>query len=634
MRGPWGRAGHGEAMSAFDGRFLLGVNYWSRGGGPRMWERFDEARVAAELGQMRAIGLDACRLFAYVPSFVPSPPRVEPEMLARFRRVAQLAGEAGVGILPSALVGHMSGENYDFPGQRGRSLYADPELLSWQAALVGELAGALADCPSVLGFVLSNEMPLWAGAGAPDQIEAWCARLVAAIRARSPLPVGTGDGAMAGFPTRRLAPQLDWLAPHVYYGDTDPLRQAFQIDLSLAQLRALGRPLLLEEFGCSSTQAGEREQAAYFREAIATAFASGARGAIAWCFSDFDVDTLGREPPYSHHGFELGFGVTRADGSEKPVCDELRAWRRFLDALPSGALAPPRPVVALVKPRYLEEDFPFSWQDREAMRRTLLQAYVLASQAGLDPIVVGEEDDLGPYRLILVPATQKLTTPTWLALQERARAGATVYWSYFSGDHTFHQAPWCPNFRALTGLDHRLRYGCFDLPPERFTLKGALALSIPTGVEAAIAPQSLSRVPIELAGAQALAFDGDGRPALTVNAIGSGRVIFCAWPLERYLANLTDGSSREGHRLYRLLAEHAGVVAHWATRHPEVQARSLKAPGTDLELVVVQNRGWTEPVDDAVDVPRDAEVLLDRGNPSSRTLGQKGLRIYGVKSQT
>ena len=31
------------------------------------------------------------------------------------------------------------------------------------------------------------------------------------------------------------------------------------------------------------------------------------------------METLGRETPYSHHGFELGFGVTRADGTEKPV---------------------------------------------------------------------------------------------------------------------------------------------------------------------------------------------------------------------------------------------------------------------------------------------------------------------------
>src|SRR5262249_22791783 len=154
-----------------------------------------------------------------------------------------------------------------------------------------------------------------------------------------------------------------------------------------------------------------------------------------WCFSDFDPETIGREPPYSHHGFELGFGVTRADGSEKPVCDELRAVRRLLDGLDVAQLAPARSRAALVRPRSLDDEIPFSWEDRAALARALLQAYVLACQAGLDPEVVGEQDDLGAYELLLVPSTQKLSTPTWLALSDAAARGATVYWSYFSGDH-------------------------------------------------------------------------------------------------------------------------------------------------------------------------------------------------------
>jgi endo-1,4-beta-mannosidase len=610
----------------FGERFRLGVNYWSRGAGPRMWDRFDEDRVRAELQQMRAVGLDLCRAFAFVPSFVPTPPRVEPEMLARFRRMTELAGDAGVGVLATALVGHMSGENYDFPGQRGRDLWSDEELRTWQRALVGELARALGDAQAVEGFVLSNEMPLWATGGSAESITAWCADLVAAVRAHGAKPIGTGDGVMASFPTRRIAPLVDWVAPHVYYSDTDPMRQAFGIDLALARVRALGKPLLLEEFGCSSTHAGEPEQAAFWRESIATALATGARGAVGWCWSDFDVETLGRESPYWHQAFELGFGVTRADGSEKPVCDELRAFRRLIDALPTVTPAPNE--VAIVESRYLTEDFPFSWQDREAMQRTLLQAFVLASQAGLAPVVVGEEDDLSPYKLVLVPSTQKLTVPGWQALLARARAGATVYWSYFSGDQTFHQAAWCPIFRELTGLVHRLRYGCFDLPSERLVLKGPASLSVPTGVTHASAPQSLARLPVELAGARALAVDAEGRPALTAHAVGAGRVLFGTYPFERYLANLTDGSSREWHRLYRWLADEAGLVERHPTRHPDVQARTLVAG--DAELVVVQHRGWTASVDDATDVPGDADVLFDRGNPGADALGPKGVRIYRI----
>ena len=48
-------------------RFLVGANYWSRAGGPRMWERFDETIVKAELAALKAAGLDCLRVFAFAP---------------------------------------------------------------------------------------------------------------------------------------------------------------------------------------------------------------------------------------------------------------------------------------------------------------------------------------------------------------------------------------------------------------------------------------------------------------------------------------------------------------------------------------------------------------------------------------
>jgi endo-1,4-beta-mannosidase len=426
-------------VSAFGRRFLLGVNYWPRAAGPRMWERWDEAAIAAELAQMRAIGLDACRMFAFAPTMMPSPPAVDAEAMGRWRRFFELAASANIGLFPTALVGHMSGENFDFPGGN-RALHTDQTMLAWQRALVDALANVPDE--SVLGWVLSNEMPLWADRAPAAAVAEWCRQLTAAIRARSQKPIGTGDGVMSGWPTRALAPQLDWLAPHVYGGDSDPMRQALQIDFALRQLQPLGKPLLLEEFGGSSNQMGEAEQAAYVREAIVSSFGIGASGALVWCWSDFSP-SLANETPYSHHAFELSFGITRADGSEKPVCDELRALRRLIDGI--GDVQRPPSRAALIVPAYLDEEIPFSWEDRTLLKRTLLQSYVLACQAGFDPAIVSENDDLSPYALLLCPSTQKLKSPTWNRLHDLARAGATVYWSYFSGDYSWHQGMWCPN---------------------------------------------------------------------------------------------------------------------------------------------------------------------------------------------
>jgi endo-1,4-beta-mannosidase len=631
-------AGTATARPAFAGRFLLGANYWSRRGGPRMWERFDAAFVAAELKQLRAIGLDCLRMFAFVPSFMPSPPAVDPAMLDRLRGFGRLAEGVGLQLLPTAIVGHMSGENYDFPGRGGRSLYTDPEVLSWQTTLTSRLVEALRESPSVLGWVLSNEMPLYGGGATVGEATTWAKALTGAIRALDDRPVGAGDGLMASFPGAELAGVVDWIAPHVYYADLDPLRQAYNTDFTIRRAQAHGWPVLLEEFGCSSCQAGPLEQAAYFRESICAAFALGAAGAVGWCASDFDPEVEGREAPYSHHAFELGFGLFDKDGQEKPVCGELRALRALLDdpRVRLGAARRQPARSALVVPRYLDEEFPFSWEDKSALRRTLLAAYVLACQAGLDPDVVPETAKLDDYALLLCPATQKLLTPTWLALEAAARAGATVYWSYFSGDHTFHQGAWCPSFEGFTGLAHRLRYGCFDLPKESVTLGAPLKLMIPTGLRTVAAPQTLARLPVEPrsgAPVQVLVLDQEGRPALTEHRLDAGRVLFCPYPLERYLANLPDGSSLGVHRLYRLLGGLAGVEPRYPTRHPDVQSRVIEVGGDDL--VVVQHRGAQAEVDDATFVPSHAERLYDRpGERRNRaeagSLGQKGARVYRV----
>jgi hypothetical protein len=446
-------------------------------------------------------------------------------------------------------------------------------------------------------------------------------------------PVGTGDGMMSGWPTAALAPTLDWVGPHIYYGDVDPLRHAWNTDFVLARARAHGRPVILEEFGGSSTQAGEAEHAAYLREAILAAFGSGARGALIWCASDFDQETLGLEVPYSHHAFELGFGLLRADGSEKPACEELRALRRLVDGCGDEVLVRPPARVAIVASDWVERSFPFSWEDKGGLRRSLLQAYVLCAQAGLDADVVNEDADLAGYALVIVPSTQKLRVPTWHKLEAAARAGATVYWSYFSGENEFHQGAWCPNFERLTGLRHRLRYGCFDLPGERLTLKGQPALSVPTGLGHSTAPQSLAKLPVEpLPGAaiESLATDGEGRLALAEHRLGQGRVVFCTHPIERYLMALPDGSARDAHRLYRLLAEETGLEPDYPTQHPDVQSRVLWA-GRD-DLVVVQHRGWKAHVDDASELPGAAELLYDRGNPSPDAFGPKGARVWRVRN--
>jgi endo-1,4-beta-mannosidase len=628
--------------------FLLGINYWSRAGGPRMWERWDERRVRAEVRQMRRIGLGVCRSFLFAPSFMPRPPAVDGTALRRFARFLRICADEGLATMPSLVVGHMSGENWEFPGQAGRSPYLDPEVRSWERALCREAARAARGAPALAGWVLSNEMPYFGGATEPEVAAAWARELRGALRAAgSRLPVGTGDGYISqsggsnGFDPARLAAEVDYLGPHTYYGDPDPMRQALNAELLVRRHQAFGMPVVLEEFGGSTTQVSEEHQAAYYRELIHGVLSLGGAGALGWCFSDFD---LAHDRPYSHHAFELGFGITRADGSEKPVCAELRAISRLCAGLDFTRLRFPAPRAAIVVPSYFHVTYPFSQEDRGRMRRSLIQSYVLAQKAGLEVAVVAEEDDLAAYDLVLVPSTQKLLAPTWERLAAHARAGGTVYLSYFHGDLSFLQGMWIHNFEELTGARHALRYGVPEQPPEVATLVGdGLTLATATGGSG---PFARAFLPIEALGAEVVLRDLAGRPALVRNRLGRGQVFFLAWPWEHYLAEQADVNERDAsHTLYARLAAAAGIEPRYRSPDPRVQLRVVeqlprrvpiraaaagrpprRAPNRAAasvsrdDLVWVFNRSWSP-------------VAVDLGLPGARdlTLAPKDVRVLRVR---
>jgi endo-1,4-beta-mannosidase len=110
----------------------LGANFWSRTGGPLMWRRYDPAVVREELRVLAEHGLRQTRTFCYWPDFHPEPDRVDEDLVALFRDFLDAHREHGMSSIPTFLVGHMSGENWDPPWRGGldRDLYADVWLVA------------------------------------------------------------------------------------------------------------------------------------------------------------------------------------------------------------------------------------------------------------------------------------------------------------------------------------------------------------------------------------------------------------------------------------------------------------------------------------------------------------------------
>ena len=115
-----------------------------------MWTRYDAAVVREELAVLAAHGLNVTRSFCFWPDFVPQPETIDEEVAARFGDFLDAHVEAGMRTIPTFLVGHMSGENWDPAWRQGRDLYRDVWLVSQQAWFAAEIARRFGDHPAVV----------------------------------------------------------------------------------------------------------------------------------------------------------------------------------------------------------------------------------------------------------------------------------------------------------------------------------------------------------------------------------------------------------------------------------------------------------------------------------------------------
>jgi endo-1,4-beta-mannosidase len=129
----------------------VGANFWSRTGGPRMWARYDPDVVREELAVLAAHGCNVTRSFCYWPDFMPEPETLDEQVLKRFGDFLEAHVETGIHTIPTFLVGHMSGENWDPAWRQGRDLYRDVWMVAQQAWFAAEIAGRFGRHPAIVG---------------------------------------------------------------------------------------------------------------------------------------------------------------------------------------------------------------------------------------------------------------------------------------------------------------------------------------------------------------------------------------------------------------------------------------------------------------------------------------------------
>ncbi len=619
-------------MLLFDGRPWLGANFWSRSGGPLMWRNYDPDLVTRELRVLREHGMNLTRSFFYWPDFHPEPDRIDDEMVRRYADFLDRHDEHGMATIPTFIVGHMSGENWDPGWRQGRDLYADVWMVGRQAWFVERMTARFHEHPAVAGWLISNEMPIYGDPAPRDQVTSWAQLMAQAVRAGGGTqPVSIGDGAWGievtgrdnGFSVRELAALTDFVGPHVYRMENDLVRQHLTAAF-ICQLADVGKPVVLEEFGVTDSFVSAEHAAHYYRQVLHNTLLAGATGWIAWNNTDFD--NLHEQDPYRHHPFEMRFGLTDVTGAPKPQLREVRAFADTLERVDFPRCTRPEPEVALVVPSYLEHQYPFTEPaDSSHLFDVLRQAYVSARAADLSVAVARELDGLPAAKLYLVPSAKQLTAPTWRRLRRLADEGAVVYVSYSAGDHSTQRGLWHADLNGMFGVEHRLRYGLVDPVTDdevavTFTADlGPLGAGTSLTFRAGGNEHERVFLPVRATDGEVVAVDRHDHPVLVRN----GNLVLCTYPLEAMAAALPRVNPEPAHRIYDALAAVAGVSRPVTVADPLVHVGELShVDGRRFVWLVSQ-------ADEELEVKPAGEPLADL--TSGEPVNEVTLRPYGVR---
>jgi hypothetical protein len=445
-------------------------------------------------------------------------------------------------------------------------------------------------------------MPIYGGKDTPHEtVAAWAQLIRDAVRAAGgQQPFSLGDGAWGievrgvenGFRLADAARLCDFLGPHVYPLGDDRIRQAYAAAWECELAGTFGKPVVLEEFGVSSDFAASQNAARYYRHVLYNSLLAGATGWIAWNNTDF---ALPHQEPYLHKAFEQNFGLTRCDGSPKATLLEMSAFAATLAAIDATRCDRADTGTALIVPAYLDTAFPFSAPgDRISAAKALAQAYVSARLADLPPALVRESSGVGDgATLYLAPSVKQLLAPTAQALEDLAAAGSCVYVSYCAGENDWHRGPSYGRLNELFGVVHQLDAGLGDPIDDEvaeFTLIrdfGGLTRGHTLRFKVAGNEHSRAFLPVVPAGAEVVATDAHGRPALLVRRTGTGSVVLCTYPVEQMAAGTPAVNPSDLVALYGALAAHAGVRQPVAVDDTRVACDTLvRDDGTRFAVLV------------------------------------------------
>lgn len=529
----------------------IGCNYWASHAGTRMWECWDEQVVREDFKRLAQVGCQLIRVFPnwrefqpieLVPGYcgtvramrmrgrpLPETPcgrdGVEEEMLARFRRLAEIADEYRMELVVGIVTGWMSGCLFVPPALDKLDPLSDPFSIKWQVKFVRRFVRELKDCSAIRWWELGNECNCMGTASDPAIAWNWTNAIASAIRIEDPgRPIASGmhglmpgedlPGSEARWTIRTQGELCDLMTSHPYPHSPsktaarvdahNSIRTAFQAAVETLFYSDMGhKPGAVEEIGTfSPSYCAEKEKAEFLRNSMFNAWAHGAEYFLWWC--GFDQSML-PFPPYEWSAWERELGFFTSDFQEKPVGKVFREFGNYLKSLPIRELPPFRrdAVCLLTREQNLDQFMSNGWS-----------SFLLAKQNGFDIRFQYCMEPLEKSDLYIIPGLRGaggIYRSQFEAILNEVREGATLYISLDNGA----LAP----FEAVFGAEVQGREA--RTAPVEVVCNGETFEFV-----------SPFRLTMRSVGAEVLAREADGNPVFLRNRCGRGMVYLLTVPLE------------------------------------------------------------------------------------------------------
>ncbi|AAT44037.1 glycoside hydrolase 5 family protein [Picrophilus oshimae] len=403
-----------------DGRpaseFMIGVNYWPRKTNLRMWKDFNINDIEDDLNIIKRIGIDYLRIFLLSEDFLNSDGLVNDCSINKLKIFLEACRKRDLNVFLTFIIGHMSGKNFNVPWESGNGFYTSAGIEKFAKYVLTVVKNVL-NYDNIKGWILSNELTIFKRPNRNEQARLLQRTFYLTVKSLAPNSlISSGDVLSDLQYPDKVHDLTDYSGLHLYFYDDDLIRHRTNYG-SLINVYSGGKfPVLLEEFGFSSSQFSDESIARFVYEILWTAYVNGAIGAFYWCFSDFNAEY---DEPYDWRPLELGFGLVKSDGTLKTAARVFNIFKNEISKFQNYKRS--RPEINVIIPFFTFKDYTSIPESYGRLFRSipgpLLSSLQMSKSFNIQADARYEEFGLEPSKLYIIPSAPVIKASTWRSLQ-------------------------------------------------------------------------------------------------------------------------------------------------------------------------------------------------------------------------